>query len=136
MLRIVTGLAAVMVGLAAAGVASGLYRGAHCTENPSLARSAATVTELPQVPVIDPVKHRLATAVKFEHGYYYPGKVHTWTVQHYDEQLSCTVYWCPVTHDWYFWSDRLGCYLPVVCWTPDGGSFDAPMKDREANGLE
>jgi hypothetical protein len=132
MLRIVTGLAAVMVGLAGAGVASGLYRGANGTASPSLSRPAPATRALTKAPHVPPTKHRLATAVKFAHGYYYPGKEHAWTIQHHDEQLRCTVYWCPVTHDWYFWSDRLDSYLPVRCWTPNGGSFDGPGGDKEA----
>jgi hypothetical protein len=91
---------------------------------------------LPNAPVVAPAKHRLATAVKFEHGYYYPAKEHAWTVQHFDERLSCTVYWCPLTHDWYFWSDRLDSYLPVLCWTPDGGSLDVPKEGSEVSGIE
>ncbi len=52
MLRFVTGLAAVMVGLAGAGVASGLYRGAHGTGSPPVSRpvpaaKAATPAPMP-----------------------------------------------------------------------------------------
>jgi len=136
MLRIVTGLAAVMVGLAGAGVASGLYREAHGTITPPASRPVPAARASTATPYVAPVKHRLATAVKFQHGYYYPGKDHAWSVEHYEEQLGCTVYWCPLTHDWYFWSERLESYLPTRYWTADGGSLDGPRGDKDVTKPE
>jgi hypothetical protein len=74
--------------------------------------------------------------VKVQQGYYYPGKDHAWSVEHYDAQLTCAVYWRPVTHDWYFWSDSLDSYLPTQCWTPHGGSFDGPSGGKEVTKTE
>jgi hypothetical protein len=131
MQRFLTGLAAVMVGLAAAGVASGLYRGAYGSGHPPVSSHAPSADIMSPAFRIASGKHRLETAVKFKNGYYYPGKDHAWSVQHYDQRRACTVYWCPVTQDWYFWSERFDCYLPVVNWTPEGGLFDAPEGGKD-----
>lgn len=62
--------------------------------------------------------------VKFNQGYYYPGKYHNhWSKSCWLPSYGCTGYWCPSTQVWYYWCQPDCCYYPVsycpygkFCW--------------------
>jgi hypothetical protein len=50
---------------------------------------------------------------KFSGGYCYMGKDHShWTYSCYSTGYGCNFYWCPYACCYYYWCEPAGCYYP------------------------
>ncbi len=137
MRQFLTSAAAVVLGLAVAGVAhadKGGKGGGGSHPGPSSGPKIGNVANGPQgvkppgnlakgpKNIDNPTKgdfgkfkdYHLTHATKFDKGYCYKGKWHDhWQCTCWRPDYGCNLYFCPSVRVWYYWCEPDDCYYPV-----------------------